>query len=68
LEAITTREAGQILGANRLDALRLLKAAKVPHRAIQSEGQVHQYLWDAEAVHKLRQVLKKEMKGGSDEQ
>jgi hypothetical protein len=66
MEAATTREAAQVLDASPTDALKLLKAANIRHRTIRSGGRIHQYLWDAEEVQKLRQVLQEEVKGGAD--
>lgn len=66
MEAVTTREAADILEANPSDALSFLKAANIPHRKIESGGRVHQYLWDAAAVTRLKEVLNSQDERGND--
>ncbi len=66
MDAMTTREAAEVLGVASKDALGLLKAANVPNRAIESGGYVHQYLWDANAVRRLQAILLQNRQGGEE--
>lgn len=65
MESITTREAAEILGTEPKDALSFLKAAGVENRSIRSGGQIHQYLWDENAVRELRKILNEKKMGGA---
>lgn len=64
MEAITTREAAEVLGARHDDALHLLKAARIPHRRIGTKMKVSQYLWDAEAVRRFQRLLETDVREG----